>query len=120
MKYLTFNRILGLLVSIVTIVGAIWTAGSIVDSHYAKAADIKLVVDDIASLHSSMQKMEERLDQSISNDQLARKQTRLWSLQDHFQGKKVPDAVQSEMHELQQDIDNLKQQQHNWETGRNK
>lgn len=119
-NWIKLNKLIATLIGIGTLLGLFyggWQVGwNIFSSQFASASEFKIVSEDMQSVHKGLQKLEERLDQKIIQDELARKQQRLWDLSDRYENKKIPADIKQEMRELQSDIDQLKSSQKQWDS----
>lgn len=79
------DKKLGFIVSICVFVGMIVSA----NAYLAKAKDLRLV--------------EYRLDQKITNDKLDAIQQRIWTLEDRYEGRPVPQSVKEECRKLKEE-----------------
>lgn len=75
-------------VGIITIVSAIFGAPYFLDSHYAKAGDLK--------------NTDSRLEQKILEDKFSAIESHVWSIQDHYKNiDKAPSEIKKELRDLQ-------------------
>lgn len=120
-NWIKLNKLVATLTGIGVLIGLLYGGGQVgwtfFSSQFASASEFTQIAEDMQSVHKGLQKLEERLDQKIIQDELARKQQRLWDLSDRFEGKKIPSETKQEMRELQADIDNLKASQKQWDSG---
>lgn len=88
---------------ILTLAGMMYAPLLFMDARYVSASDG-------LSLHESIGKLSARLDKKIVEDQIAAKQSRLWSLQDRCSSHKCDQTITDEIRNLQAEIDRLKTQ----------
>jgi hypothetical protein len=81
--------ILGIVVALLTAGGAWFT----LDNRWAKAEDMK-------NIDTKLNKISKRLDQKILEDNFSNIQARIWSLEDRYRDKEMPQAVKEELRQL--------------------
>jgi Co/Zn/Cd efflux system component len=86
------TTIISILVGILTACGA-WV---VLDSHWAKAEDVKAV-------NTKIDKLSKRLDQKILEDRRSNIQNRIWSLEDRYENEDMPQSVIEELRILNAD-----------------
>lgn len=81
------GKLLGALVSVVTLIGFAFGAYFFIENNYAKAEEV--------------QKIEQRLEYKIKSDQRKEIQQRLWQLEDRYEKKSMPETTKEEYRKLQ-------------------
>jgi septal ring factor EnvC (AmiA/AmiB activator) len=90
-----FRSRVGFYISVLTIAGMIFGAPYWLDSHYAKASDLK--------------NTDSRLEQKILEDKLNAIENHVWSIQDHYKNiDKAPQDIKDELRDLQSKKDRVK------------
>lgn len=77
-----WKQAIGILGTLATIIGITWGAYSFLDSKYALAEEMKLI--------------EKRLDIKILEDNISHLQNRIWSIEDRYQKRSMPDDMKIE------------------------
>ncbi len=90
MKKLTL--IIGLLISLSTVGGIVIA----LDSRWAKT--------------ETVEQLSMRLDQKIVTDRISQLQERIWSIEDRYEGKTMPDDIKDVLRRLRQEISDLERQ----------
>lgn len=83
------------ILAVAAVMGIFWGGYRFIDNTFAKAAE--------------MEQLEQRLDHKILSDQLYEAQKRVWTLDDRYSGKKMPESVKEEYRALAKKIEELEQ-----------
>ncbi|MBI5599652.1 MAG: hypothetical protein HY890_07950 [Deltaproteobacteria bacterium] len=84
---------IGIVVAFIAFGGFIWGTYSYLDSKFAKAADMK--------------RIEQRLDGKILEDRVSDIQKRLWTLEERYYKKDMPESVKEEYRNLKEEKNKL-------------
>jgi len=77
------------IIGILVIIGVFFGAYQYQESRYAKCGELKAI--------------EQRLDYKILTDQSQSIQQRIWTIEDRYKGKEMPDSVKEEYRKLLED-----------------
>jgi predicted nucleic acid-binding Zn-ribbon protein len=95
--------ILGVIISLGVILGAIFTYMSNLDSRYAKAKEIH-------EYSQQLQSLSKRLDQKIMDDRAYSLQERIWRLEDRYGNiNDMPEDIRNIYRELNRDLESIRE-----------
>lgn len=93
------------IISLLTLIGIIFGGYFYIDTRYALAENTRQSMQEISE---SLQKLNEKIDNTNNSIRYKEIQSRIWKIEEKYEGKKMPDIVKEEYKQLKFELEEMR------------